>query len=190
MPPYPGTEENSWWPALCCTILSVGLVVSDPAQEILPDDFFSHAMSAGILAMAFFCMYIAVKSGCGRRLGAPKKVASHSSVAGKEDVPEMKIMRGVIKKYSEKKDWGVISVQENESDSDSDDETRVRFLRTERDRVGLQPGDPVVFRAVADPEMKGWLLAETIWRAPPDLQMRKPHTLAKRHVSHAPPTAD
>ena len=59
-------------------------------------------------------------------------------------------------------------MRESESDSESDDETMVRFMRSERDRVGLQPGDHVIFRAVPDPHMQGWLVAETIWKAPPE----------------------
>ena len=43
--PYPGTEESSWFPALASTFLAVALVLCDQAQTILPDDFFSHALS-------------------------------------------------------------------------------------------------------------------------------------------------
>lgn len=72
-------------------------------------------------------------------------------------------MKGVVQRYSEKKEWGTIAVH-NDSDSESDVETRVRFLRGERDRLGLRPGDSIIFRAVE--QMDGWLLAETIWKAP------------------------
>lgn len=73
-------------------------------------------------------------------------------------------MKGVVQKYSEKKEWGTISV--HDSDSESDVELRVRFLRSERDRIDLKGGEHVIFRAVKDQHLEGWLLAETIWKAP------------------------
>ena len=111
-------------------------------------------------------MYILIKSSFRRK--AVKNPLGHTSVSERRETAPLRILRGVIKKYSEKKEWGVIGVRESESDSESDDETMVRFLRSERDRVGLQPGDPVIFRAIPDPHMQGWLLAETIWKAPQD----------------------
>ncbi|CAE6945450.1 unnamed protein product [Symbiodinium natans] len=190
MPPYPGTEESSWFPALVCTFLAIALVLSDEAQTILPDDVFSHALSCGILAMAFFCMYILIKSSFRRK--AVKNPLGHTSVSERRETAPLRILRGVIKKYSEKKEWGVIGVRESESDSESDDETMVRFLRSERDRVGLQPGDPVIFRAIPDPHMQGWLLAETIWKAPQEASRppAQPDSLAKRKVPQAAPKAD
>lgn len=44
MPAYPGTEENSWWTAVGCTLLAVATVSSETAQQILPEDFVSHAL--------------------------------------------------------------------------------------------------------------------------------------------------
>ena len=125
------------------------------------------SQGCGILAMTFFCMYILLKSSFSHRKVA-KRPVSLGSVSERQDETSLRILRGVIKKYSEKKEWGVVGVRESESDSESDDETMVRFMRSERDRVGLQPGDHVIFRAVPDPHMKGWLLAETIWKAPPE----------------------
>ncbi|CAE6930330.1 unnamed protein product [Symbiodinium sp. CCMP2592] len=190
--PYPGTEESSWFPALVSTFLAVALVLSDQAQTILPDDFVSHALSCGILAMTFFCMYILLKSSFSRRK-VVKHPVSHSNVSERQDGASLRILRGVIKKYSEKKEWGVVGVRESESDSESDDETMVRFMRSERDRVGLQPGDHVIFRAVPDPHMQGWLLAETIWKAPPEEANKlssKPDSLAKRKVPQTVGRAD
>ena len=54
----------------------------------------------------------------------------------------------------------------HDSDSESDVELRVRFLRSERDRIDLKGGEHVIFRAVKDQQLEGWLLAETIWKAP------------------------
>ena len=44
MPPYPGTEENSWFVAVGCTVLAIAAVSSEISQQILPDDFVSHAL--------------------------------------------------------------------------------------------------------------------------------------------------
>eukprot|EP00439_Symbiodinium_sp_Y106_P032500 s1379_g3.t2 len=82
--PYPGTEESSWFPALASTFLAVALVLCDQAQTILPDDFFSHALSCGILAMTFFCMYILLKSSFSRRK-VVKHPVSHSNVSERQD---------------------------------------------------------------------------------------------------------
>eukprot|EP00931_Biecheleriopsis_adriatica_P050387 TRINITY_DN29167_c0_g1_i1.p2 TRINITY_DN29167_c0_g1~~TRINITY_DN29167_c0_g1_i1.p2 ORF type:complete len:101 (+),score=20.52 TRINITY_DN29167_c0_g1_i1:145-447(+) len=89
-------------------------------------------------------------------------------------------MRGTVKKYSEKKGWGTISVKDGDDDSDSDLETRVRFLREDKERLGLDVGDPVAFRAVKDDEMEGWLLADTIWRAPSEKPASREESLNLR----------
>ncbi|CAJ1353814.1 unnamed protein product [Effrenium voratum] len=170
MPPYPGTEENSWWVALGCTGLAIAAVSSEQAQRILPDDIISHTLGCGILALTFFCMFIVFKASQSRHWKpAPRPV---DRVAF-EDRKDLTIMKGVVKKYSDKKRWGVISVHPD-SDSESDDETRVRFLEKERHRANLAPGDHVVFRAIADPEMEGWLLAETVWKAAGSIQPDPP----------------
>jgi hypothetical protein len=46
MPAYPGTEENSWWTAVGCTLLAIASVSSETAQGILPDDFISHVLGS------------------------------------------------------------------------------------------------------------------------------------------------
>lgn len=46
MPAYPGTEENSWWTAVGCTLLAIASVSSETAQGILPDDFTSHVLGS------------------------------------------------------------------------------------------------------------------------------------------------
>ena len=191
MPAYPGTEENSWWTAVGCTLLAVATVSSETAQQILPEDFVSHALGCGILALTFFCAFIALKSSLTsprtRNLDRldpdnddPRHSVGTSTWAKRKEVT---ILRGSILKYSEKKEWGTISVQD--SDSDSDVETRVRFLKTERDRLGLQPGEEVIFRAVKDQQMEGWLLAETIWKAPAkqdSQKMKLRHQSAKKQM--------
>ena len=48
----------------------------------------------------------------------------------------------------EKKQWGTITV--HDSDSESDVEAKVRFRRPERERLQLEPGERVIFRAVPD----------------------------------------
>lgn len=49
MPAYPGTEENSWWIAVASTVLAIAAVGSRTAQEILPDDFTSHALGSSAM---------------------------------------------------------------------------------------------------------------------------------------------
>ncbi|CAL1139793.1 unnamed protein product [Cladocopium goreaui] len=176
MPAYPGTEENSWWTAVGCTLLAIASVSSETAQGILPDDFTSHVLGCGILALTFFCAFIALKSTFSSRKAkltpndegvstsrSPRSPPGHR-VQSWAKRKEVTIMKGVVQKYSEKKEWGTISV--HDSDSESDVELRVRFLRSERDRIDLKGGEHVIFRAVKDQQLEGWLLAETIWKAP------------------------
>eukprot|EP00438_Fugacium_kawagutii_P002380 Skav201009 [mRNA] locus=scaffold991:299499:301267:- [translate_table: standard] len=155
MPAYPGTEENSWWIAVGSTVLAIAAVGSRTAQEILPDDFTSHALG-------FSARRDSPPHGsAGTEVQNAEVKASPQTWAKRKEVT---IMKGVVQKYSEKKEWGTISV--HDSDSESDVETRVRFLRHERDRIDLKSGDAVIFRAVKDQQLQGWLLAETIWKAP------------------------
>eukprot|EP00435_Cladocopium_sp_Y103_P066772 s254_g29.t1 len=174
MPAYPGTEENSWWTAVGCTLLAIAAVSSETAQGILPDDFTSHVLGCGILALTFFCAFIALKSSFSSSR-KPKLTPDDEGASTSRSPPghrvqswakrkEVTIMKGVVQKYSEKKEWGTISV--HDSDSESDVELRVRFLRSERDRIDLKGGEHVIFRAVKDQHLEGWLLAETIWKAP------------------------
>lgn len=150
-----------------------------------------QSSGCGILALTYFCAFIALKSSLTsprtRNLDRldpdnddPRHSVGTSTWAKRKEVT---ILRGSILKYSEKKEWGTISVQD--SDSDSDVETRVRFLKTERDRLGLQPGEEVIFRAVKDQQMEGWLLAETIWKAPAkqdSQKMKLRHQSAKKQM--------
>ena len=116
------------------------------------------------MALTFFCAYITIKSTFAGATSSPKPTHIAEGSLGSEKRKDVTIMKGVVERYSEKKEWGTIAVH-NDSDSESDVETRVRFLRRERDRIDLKPGDKVIFRAVED-QMDGWQLAETIWKAP------------------------
>ena len=62
MPAYPGTEENSWWTAVGCTLLAIAAVSSETAQRILPDDFTSHVL--GCLAWHGCELFEYVEIGC------------------------------------------------------------------------------------------------------------------------------
>lgn len=68
----------------------------------------------GILALSLFCVYIVLKSKLDPSWPEQSKV---------EATPKVLIMRGVVQRYSEKKQWGTITV--HDSDSESDVEAKV-----------------------------------------------------------------
>eukprot|EP00931_Biecheleriopsis_adriatica_P050388 TRINITY_DN29167_c0_g1_i2.p2 TRINITY_DN29167_c0_g1~~TRINITY_DN29167_c0_g1_i2.p2 ORF type:complete len:198 (+),score=30.98 TRINITY_DN29167_c0_g1_i2:87-680(+) len=186
MPPYPGTEESSLLPALGCTAVSIAFVCSPLGDLALGTNFIAHVLGAMVLAFALMVMYFMIREkyvaeDLGEFATLNKKSRSRQHAAGEDkDSGILNIMRGTVKKYSEKKGWGTISVKDGDDDSDSDLETRVRFLREDKERLGLDVGDPVAFRAVKDDEMEGWLLADTIWRAPSEKPASREESLNLR----------
>ena len=81
MPAYPGTEENSWWTAVGCTLLAIAAVSSETAQGILPDDFTSHVLG-------FLADYpLVTKHSCGKSssLLGKSTIVFVSGISGSDD---------------------------------------------------------------------------------------------------------
>jgi hypothetical protein len=82
--------------------------------------------------------------------------------------------KGIVKRFSERNGWGLISCDICEEASGSAPESKnpgqprrdVRIYRKEAEALSLRVGDVVWFRAVADDDAPGWLKAVSIQREP------------------------